>query len=335
MDFPFAKFMNHLELFLSDPIVDSCANTGTFLHPHSGGFAMKLAVLMLCHKDPVQTNMLLDLLDHEDIEIFVHVDKKSDMKKEIKGGKNVHLLPDDQRVDIQWGKYSMVNATLNLMNEAADFGKFDQYVLLSGQDLPLVPAGEILKFLEENKGKNYVHLCESKHHLAGKNNSFDKRNEIVYPEWLIQRDFTHRLLQFLWVNISGGYNHTFQIFRRPQPEGIDFYFGSQWWCITSEFFDYILSYLKDHPEYEEFYRSSAVPDESFFQTLLMNSPCKDSQTNYLHYVDWSQGNSSPKLLNLEDVRTARNQGKLFARKFDRQADAQTFDTMYQNLKQKN
>lgn len=40
---------------------------------------MKLAILLLCHKDPEQINLFLETLHHPDIEFFIHVDKKTNM----------------------------------------------------------------------------------------------------------------------------------------------------------------------------------------------------------------------------------------------------------------
>ena len=37
---------------------------------------MKLAILMLCHKKPKQINKLIDALLDDDIDIYIHVDKK-------------------------------------------------------------------------------------------------------------------------------------------------------------------------------------------------------------------------------------------------------------------
>jgi hypothetical protein len=42
------------------------------------------AILIQCHKNPEQVNMLLDALQHPDVDIFVHVDKKSDIGSQLK-----------------------------------------------------------------------------------------------------------------------------------------------------------------------------------------------------------------------------------------------------------
>lgn len=76
------------------------------------------------------------------------------------------------------------------------------------------------------------------------------------------------------------------------------------------------SYLKSYPEYIRFYRNVNCPDESFFQTLVMNSPYKAKREDYLHYVDWSEGGNSPKTLMIDDYEKLKASDKLMARKFD-------------------
>lgn len=78
--------------------------------------------------------------------------------------------------------------------------------------------------------------------------------------------------------------------------------------------------MSDNPWYEEGYKSSLTPDESFFQTLFMMSPYKETRHDYLHYVDWtSQGGkvkNSPNTLTMDDYDAMKNSGYLMARKFD-------------------
>ena len=40
---------------------------------------MKLAILLLCHKNAEQINLFLETLKHPDIEFFIHMDKKADI----------------------------------------------------------------------------------------------------------------------------------------------------------------------------------------------------------------------------------------------------------------
>lgn len=105
---------------------------------------MKIAILILCHKNPKQINLLLDKLNHQDIDCYIHIDKKADFANKITKRSNIVLLPDEKRVSVEWAQISMVTATINLVEEAHRHGKYDYYWLTSGQDWPLYSADEIV-----------------------------------------------------------------------------------------------------------------------------------------------------------------------------------------------
>ena len=80
---------------------------------------MKQAILVQCHKNPKQINLLLDALNDPSLDIYIHIDKKSNIGSEIKTGERIHILPDKYRVDVGWAVFSQVEATLNLMRYAS------------------------------------------------------------------------------------------------------------------------------------------------------------------------------------------------------------------------
>lgn len=145
---------------------------------------MKIAILIQCHKNPKQINLLLERLNHPQIDCYVHIDKKADFSNEIVHRENVFVLPDEQRISVEWAQISQVTATLNLLNAAtASIGRsYDYYWLISGQDWPLRSADEIVKFFEKHSGVNFVQYWDSKNHGNHKQNNLDKRNQIYWPK---------------------------------------------------------------------------------------------------------------------------------------------------------
>jgi hypothetical protein len=60
----------------------------------------------------------------------------------------------------------------------------------------------------------------------------------------------------------------------------------------------------------------------------MNSPLRDEiVTENVHYVDWTQGGTSPKILTVDDLPALRATPKLYARKFDADVDAAVLDAI--------
>ena len=58
------------------------------------------------------------------------------------------------------------------------------------------------------------------------------------------------------------------------------------------------------------------PDETVVQTIFMNSPYAHSRKEYLHYIDWSQHQASPKNLETVDFRSIVASDKFMARKIN-------------------
>lgn len=84
---------------------------------------MKIAFLMQCHKNPEQINLLLKALKHPQVDVYVHVDAKSEnIREDIEKSDGVYLLPKKDCIDVQWAQFSQVQATLNLLNAAISRG---------------------------------------------------------------------------------------------------------------------------------------------------------------------------------------------------------------------
>ena len=93
---------------------------------------MKLAILLLCHKNAEQINLFLETLKHPDIEFFIHMDKKADIVDQLIKRPDIHVLSDNLRVDVRWGEFSQTQATLNLFSAAREIKKFGYYWVCSG-----------------------------------------------------------------------------------------------------------------------------------------------------------------------------------------------------------
>lgn len=295
---------------------------------------MKLAILLLCHKNAEQINLFLDILKHPDIEFFIHMDKKANIIDQIEKRSDIHILPDALRIDVKWSGFSMIEATLNLLKEAYKTKRFDYYWLCSGQDFPLKSSNGIIEYFNHYDGCNFISLRSSFNYQNNHHeNNLDKRNVMKYPKFLMDRNLYKRILKRLYIDISGGWNSTYNIFRRKDKfSTIPFYFGPQWIAITNEFAKWLFDYLRENPWYENGYRTSLTPDESFFQTLLMMSPYKNTRHDYLHYIDWSEGKNSPKVFTSTDYTSIAKSEKLMARKFDMNVDSKILFILANNSK---
>lgn len=290
---------------------------------------MKLAILLLCHKNPEQINKFLEVMKHSQIIFFIHIDKKNNFAEQIVERDDVYILSDNFCQDIQWGNISMVQATLNLINFALSKKfSFDYFWLCSGQDFPIKPVNKIINFLE-NKTDNFINLFNSKKSI-GKYSNYDKRNSLYYPVWIMGNSLCQRILKRVYIEITGGYNQTYFL-KRKNSTKFDFYFGSQWWCLNNKTIKWIITYCKEHTEYYEFYKNCVVPDESFFHTLVLNSPFAQDRKDYLHYIDWSNSGNSPKTLTIKDFDKIVSSPFLMARKLDFKVDKNLFQIIINRI----
>ena len=288
----------------------------------------KIAILMLCHIFPNQINDFIDKLDDGHFDFFIHADKKSDIQASINKRSNVYFVSDEKRVDVRWGQYSMVEATLQLIEVATRADKYDYYWLCSGQDFPIRSTEEIYHFLQISNC-NYISLCSSRNNpIKGYRDSrFDKRCEVLFPSWLIGKTVWQRSLMKMYKIATGGTGHTFSVFKRNPPLDLELFFGSQWWCLKGETISWIYEFLIDHNEVCEFFKKTICPDECFFHTLVMNSPYKDDVEPNLVYLDWVEGKSSPRILNISDYKGMMESGKLLVRKIDSEIELELYHVL--------
>lgn len=176
-----------------------------------------------------------------------------------------------------------------------------------------------MRFLNERKDENFIDCALIKR--------FEKRNDIYFPRMVIGKRIWQKILKGILVYSTGGWNQTFSIIKRLKPANVQYYFGSQWWCLNDAMVKWIYNFLENYPEYIKLFKHSLCPDECFFQTLVMNSPFANTTKPYLHYIKWEKGKSSPKTLTTIDYEELKKAEKLIARKFDINVDAEIIERL--------
>ena len=90
-------------------------------------------------------------------------------------------------------------------------------------------------------------------------------------------------------------------------------------------------FLRENPDYVRFFEHVFVPDELFFQTIVMNSELRDTVENDdLRYLDWSR-EPAPVVFTRADLPALLGSGQLFARKFDETVDSDVLDVLDRHL----
>ena len=272
---------------------------------------MRIGYVILAHTLPDHLVRLVRRLDSDRAQFVVHFDVRGSdsefegIEREFAGTPNVQLLP---RRRVQWCGFSLVETALDGVQRLLNADPpLDYVVLLTGQDYPLRPAGEIESRLAAGDGRSFLTYRPSR----GR--------------------FLRRMTRAHWHGTIGSRklrlpNRLMPLtFRRTLPAGLEPYDGSAHWCLSRAALEYVRT--RDDA-LVEFFRWVACPEESFFQSILLSSPLADSIVNDdLRYIDWSEGGASPRVLTSYDLDRMLASNALFARKFDPRVDSEVLDAL--------
>jgi hypothetical protein len=289
---------------------------------------MKIAYLILAHTSPKQLARLVAALSSRRADFFIHVDQKTDIQpfQEIKGP---GIRFSATRVPVYWGDYSMVEATLILLRSALDCDeRFDRFVLLSGAEYPVRKPADIEKFFESNADDEFINLVSMPCDSAGKPISRLQGYQFRPNDGAARRVARKTLVKLGLLPRHRDYQACLGSLK---PYG-----GSTWWALTRGAVQHIIDFTDSQREILEFFKNTFHPDESFFQTILGNSPFRQRIRRNLTYADWSKGGKSPPVLTSTDLAALQSAPEfpasdtygpgaiMFARKFsDDSLDAPT------------
>jgi len=276
---------------------------------------MNIAYIVSAYKNPDQVVRLIRRLDGEHAQFLVHVDKKTSddeygrIRRPLSELPNVRFL---ERHDCYWGGFGHVRATLKGIEGALDSGSdFDYAVLLTGQDYPLATSARIGKFLQSSGGRSFMA------YFALPTDEWEGGGRDRIERWYVRlRSRRYVIAPRPRIGV-----------RRRFPLGLQPFGGSAYWCLSRRSVEYVNRFVRRNPSFVRFFRHVDVPDELFFQTILMNSPLAETVVNDdLRYVEWREWNDSrPAALGKPDFAKMMSSGKLFARKFDVEEDAEILD----------
>lgn len=281
---------------------------------------MNHAFMILAHKSFEQIEILINNLKFGDI--YIHVDKKNTgLYKELinKYGQKTNVYILRNRINVNWSGFSIVEATLLLIEEVSISSKeYDFVHLISGQDMILMTHDQLDVFLS-SKGKNTILMeCND----IGKYRWRLKRYSL-FRENPNNRRFIYRVIDNILRYLQ------FLIPERKNLVKLSLYKGSEWFSIPFECIKYI---NKEANNYINDFKYTACSDEHFFQILIMNSKFKENViNNNARYIIFEKNNSSPNTLTLKDYNNFMNGEYIFARKFDMAKDKDVLELIQKKL----
>jgi hypothetical protein len=258
------------------------------------GTQMKPIYLVAAHYAPDRYADLLRVL--APAIVITHIDRKTDptpFHEAAARHPNVEFVSDADRVNVLWGGWSQVAATLAMLTAARPHVEDDDYViLLSGDSFPLQKPVEIARYLSLGMQAQYINTVSMPSEIVSKPISRVSRAYFEYNPRNGRRNLMRRGLNK--VGLPRNYKKAFAG-RRPLA-------GSTWWALTGSAILWILQDIERDDHFARFCRLSKMPDEFFFQTILGASPFANDVRAGLMFADWTRpGGAKPALLDDDHI----------------------------------
>ncbi len=225
--------------------------------------------LLLVHEHPSSWAALVRRLLAEGGRVVIHLDAgapdayRDELMARIEDLDEVRSnLLWANRVAVRWGEWSMVEATLSGL-ECIEQAGFDpsHVCLLSGSDYPLRPLDQLRDYLGRHPGNEYIECVDPESVRWVKDGlQVERYRYRFFVNWREHPRLFSWLLN--WQRRLG--------LGRELPDGLKAYMGSQWWVLTWKTCKAVLERSRT-PRIARFFRRTWVPDELFFQTLVMDS----------------------------------------------------------------
>jgi hypothetical protein len=213
---------------------------------------MSILYVMLVHNHASFAERLIAALDEPQHTFVIHVDLFAtdvyhQLKKMSTGTSNIFVM-DEDRQSVNWGGYSVVNATLQAMKTAWMLQRpFDYMIDISGTSYPIKSNEAIRRELAQKPAAVYMDV-----HATPNVPPADMWHHYVECD-----DALHR------------------IGRLTPARGMHMHVGSQWFAVPR----HVVQWFLENPlpyQYAQYAQHVVVADENYFATLFMNSPyCGD------------------------------------------------------------
>jgi hypothetical protein len=244
--------------------------------------------------------------------VALHVDsavpqaKVAALQDQIGAHPLLHMVP---RHRCDWGSWGIVAAS----QDAAEillgaYPGIDHVLLSSGSCLPLRPASALVEYLRANKGTDFIESVAVDHADWITGGLSRERFTLYFPfSWRKRRWLFDRAVE--WQRRFG--------IEREIPRPLEPHMGSQWWCLSRETLDAILTHPK-RKRYERYFKGCWIPDESYFQTLARLHG-RRIESHSLTLVKFDR-NGRPNLFYDDHLQLLRRSDRFVARKIWPQAN---------------
>ncbi len=223
----------------------------------------KIAFILLCHKDPEGIIAQAERLTAAGDCVAIHFDARASeahfrrLREALDPNPNVTFAA--RRVKCGWGEWSLIEGTLEAVKAAVSaFPAATHFYMLSGDCMSIKSADYAHDFLD-GADKDYIEsfdFFDSEWIKTG-----IKAERLIYRHYFNERNQKRLFYASLALQERLG-------LARKIPDDLQIMIGSQWWCLRRRTVEAILDFCDKRPDVMRFFRTTWIPDETFFQTLV-------------------------------------------------------------------
>ncbi|GAB1542692.1 beta-1,6-N-acetylglucosaminyltransferase [Scytonema sp. NUACC21] len=302
---------------------------------------MRVCYLIQSHKNPEQIYRLINTIKKSSPDSLVLVSHDFSCS-DLDVAKLNHLL-EVQVISGLGGRgdFSIVQGYLDAVNWLLSQNiSFDWLTNISGQDYPTKPLSQVKTFLAGTQYDGfleYFKVFSKESHWSlreGYNRYFYKYQKIKslseLPEWAKGLVTPVKIINYVqpFFRLNPAYGMVGVRSSVPFDENFICYGGSFFCTLSGKCVKYLYEFYQSHPEIIDYYRGVGVSDESFIQTVLVNSGLFNLCNDNKFYFDFSRTrNGRPRLLTTDDYLPIVQSNAHFARKFDANEDSKILDLL--------
>ncbi|MCK8465263.1 beta-1,6-N-acetylglucosaminyltransferase [Aliiroseovarius sp. S1339] len=274
----------------------------------------KIAFILLCHKDPDaiinQATRLTAVGDCMSIHFDASANPAHFQKIRDALADNPNVTFARKRIKCGWGEWSLVQATLNAVEAALDaFPRATHFYMVSGDCMAIKSAEYTYNFLDA-ADVDYIEsfdYFESDWIKTGM-----KKERLIYRHFFNERTQKRRF--YTSYNLQKSLGLT-----RDVPNDVQVMIGSQWWCLRRRTVEWIVEFTRKRKDVMRFFRTTWIPDETFFQTLVRHlvpeTEIRSRTPTFLMFTDYGM----PVTFYNDHYDLLLSQDFLFARKISAEA----------------
>jgi hypothetical protein len=303
--------------------------------------ATSVVYLIASHRNPSQVERLVRRLRVAAPvgQVVIHHDPTGEPldRQGLSALPGVQFIPDARPV--RWGDVSHIEMVLSSFDWLLRTLDFDWVVMLSGQDYPVRPLGELERLLATTQFDSFIEgvpveaPSKAARILARGVDEFTSRYFYRYVGLHPSRG-TRRILARAWPARlvrelpTGEVRLGLPCLKLPFTRELRCHRGSEWYTLSRRCVEILARVPTERRRLWRHYARTFMPVESLPHTVLYSERGLKLSGDYMRYSSWpSSPSPHPAILRLTDLERITASGAFFARKFDERTDVAVLDAL--------